>query len=71
MAGGIAIGFLPFVQNYVDAGRLVSVSSTFANSDRGYRLIINPPRHPQAGLFVRWIATQALSAKDFIPSEQR
>jgi len=57
---GIAIGFLPFVTNFFETGRLVAVSETSVESDRGYRLIINPPCHAQADVFARWVAARAV-----------
>lgn len=68
---GIAIGFLPFVVNFFETGRLMAISETSVASDRGYRLVINAPHNTQADVFARWIAGRALSLRNYPSSTSR
>lgn len=58
---GIAIGFLPFIATFFEAGRLVPISSKAVLSNRGYRLNVYAPNHPKAEAFANWVTTQAKS----------
>lgn len=55
---GIAIGFLPFVTDLFEMGRLVPASDIEVPSQRVYRLVVQNPDHPDADVFARWLLTQ-------------
>ena len=56
---GIAMGFLPFINAFIDAGRLEPVDPRSFRSNWGYRLILNNPDNPNSGSFADWISNQA------------
>lgn len=56
---GIAMGFFPFIDGFIEAGRLEPVHARAFRSNWGYRLELNNPDNPVAGPFSEWIATQA------------
>ena len=56
---GIAMGFLPFINSYFDAGRLAPVDRRAFRSNWGYRLTLNNPDNPVSGPFADWVADQS------------
>ena len=56
---GIAIGFLPFIDRFLDQGRLERVGTHSISSNRGYFLQVNTGARPMAKTFAEWVAGQA------------
>lgn len=56
---GIAMGFLPFISAYIDAGRLARVAKRAFRSSCGYRLILNKPDNSIATTFANWVSIQS------------
>jgi LysR family glycine cleavage system transcriptional activator len=56
---GIAIGFLPFIDRFLDQGRLVRVGGHSIRSNRGYFLQLSSDAGPMAEAFANWVADEA------------
>ena len=55
---GIAIGFLPFVQDLIDAGRLERALSRAIASDEKYWMVLPDPQNALAPQFRSWVIEQ-------------
>ncbi|MEM9498559.1 MAG: LysR family transcriptional regulator [Pseudomonadota bacterium] len=56
---GIAMGFLPFINAFIDAGRLEVVDPRAFHSTWEYRLTVHSTENPSSRRFAQWILEQA------------
>jgi len=66
---GIAMGFLPFIKSFFEAGRLQPVDKRAFRSTWGYRLIQNSPDNANSCMFANWISHQANQTNNASPAE--